>query len=173
MKGIFLTVAMLFTLNFCFGQFDKFVTVRATGHLNAVLKGLGLNEVGAGVGLDASLFSKGRLQLLFEGSTNHFLGDKALRIDSFSGKHSMNTAVFDLKVGPQYFITRNIAVAITYGPSWHVFRDFNYTVDDGLKYSVSGFWGPRRKFITRISLSDVPTDRERIKYLSFAAGVRF
>jgi hypothetical protein len=172
-KYILSIAILLFFMNVCFGQFDKFVTLRATGHLNVLLNGLGMNEIGAGIGLDASLFSKGRLQMLFEGSTNHFTGDKSLRIDSITGRHAMNAAVYYFKVGPQYFITRNLAFAVTYGPSWHVSQDFEYTLDNGVKYSITGFWGPRQKVITRMSLSDIPNNKERIKYLSFAAGIRF
>jgi hypothetical protein len=173
MKYFLTTIVMLFSLNVCFGQFDKFVTIRATGHFNVLLNGLGYNEVGLGGGLDFSLFSKGRLQMLFEGSTAHFVGDKVLYFDTLTGEHALNPSVFDVKVGPQYFVTRNIAIAVTYGPSWHVYDKPSYTLDYGLKYSLTGFWGPRRKFITKLFLSDIPNDQRRIQYLGFAAGIRF
>ena len=159
-------------INVCSGQFDNQITFRATANFNVVLGGLATNDAGAGLELDASFFSRKKLQLVVEGSGDRFIGDKLMIIDSVYGSPTKNAAVYSLKAGPQYFITKNIAIAATCGPAWHVIRNFDYTLDLGFKYSLTAFWGKRRSFITRLFLVQIPTESQNIQYLGVGAGLR-
>lgn len=156
----------------CFAQFDKPISIRATGNFNVALRGLGVDDAGVGLGLDASFFSKHRLQALVETSLDHFFGDKSLYIDTLTGKDA-KTNIYNIKAGPQFFITKNFALSATYGPSWYKVRDFDYATDYGFKYSITGFLGKKRHFVAKVFIVDIPAQFQRIQYLGFAAGIKF
>lgn len=168
-------VLILFTITqlSCFGQFDKSITLRATVIFNITLNGLATNNAGVGLGMDASFFSKHRLQALIETSADWFIGDKLLTLDSATGKSAKSAAVNTIKAGPQFFISKNLALSATYGPTWSVVRDFNYSLDYGFKYGVTGFLGNKRQFMAKVFMVDINTKPQEILYLGFAAGVRF
>lgn len=173
MKHLFTFLFSLATAITCFGQFEKSTTFRATANFNIVLDGLATNDAGVGLGLDASFFSKSKLQALVETSADRFIGDKLLVADPITGKEAKGAAVFSVKAGPQFFITRNLALAATYGPAWHVLRDFDYTVDYGFKYSITGFLGNQKRFVTKVFMVNIPVEEQQIQYLGIAAGFRF
>ena len=173
MKNVFALMISLVFMNVCSGQFDKQITFRATVNFNVVLGGLATNDAGAGLELNASFFSRKKLQLVVEGSGDLFIGDKLMVVDIADGRPTKNAAVYSFKAGPQYFITKNIAVAATYGPAWHVLRDFDFTLDLGSKYSINAFWGKRRSFVTRLFFMHIATESQNIQYLGIAAGLRF
>ena len=172
MKQVCLLFFMITQLS-SFGQFDKSTTLRATANFNLTLNGLATNDAGVGLGIDASFFSKHRLQALIETSADWFIGDKLLVLDSVTGKAAKSAAVRSIKIGPQFFITKRIAVSVTYGPAWHTVRAFNYSMDYGFKYSVTGFLGNKRRFTTKVFMVDIPVKERNILYLGLAAGVRF
>jgi hypothetical protein len=158
----------------CFAQFDKQVVARATANFNIVLDGLGTNDAGVGLGLDISFFSKRKLQLVLEGSGDWFIGDKLGIADSLGEYiHTKSARAYSLRLGPQYFINKNIAVSVTYGPAWYVFRATEYVTDHSFRYSIIGFWGKRRHFTTKVFLSQIGTRRPNVSYLGIAAGMRF
>lgn len=171
MKRLLILLFAITTLT-CFGQLNESVSLRATGNINAVLKGLGANSIGAGLGLDVSFFSKHRLQALVETSTDRFMGDKMLVFDSATGKTG-RTAVYSFKAGPQLFVTKNIALSATYGPSWYKVNDIDYSMRYGFKYSITGFLGAQRRFITKVFVINIPTAALNIQYAGFALGHRF
>ena len=173
MKHLFTFLMSLSTVVTCFGQLEKATTFRATANFNIVLDGLATNDAGVGLGLDASFFSKSKLQALVETSADRFIGDKLLVADPITGKEAKGAAVFSVKAGPQFFITRNLALAATYGPAWHVLRDFDYTVDYGFKYSITGFLGNQKRFVTKVFMVNIPVEEQQIQYLGIAAGFRF
>lgn len=170
-KSIIVILFSTCTLS-CFAQFDKSITYRATANFNAVLNGLATNDAGIGVGLDASLFSKYRLQALIETSAERFIGDKLLITDS-TGKPAKSAAVYSVKAGPQFFLSKNLALSVTYGPVWYVLREFKYSMDYGLKYSITGFLGVQRRFVTKVFMVNIPTSEQKIQYLGLAGGYRF
>ena len=172
MKQLSLILFTIIQLS-CFGQFDKNTTVRATANFNFTLNGLGTNDAGVGLAVDASFFSKHRLQALIETSADWFFGDKLLVLDSATGKAAKSAAVYSIKAGPQFFISKNVALSITYGPSWYVVRDFKYSVDNGFKYSITGFLGKKRRFIAKAFMVNIPTKQQNIQYVGLAAGLRF
>lgn len=172
MKNLFLILFSITSVS-CFGQFDRATTLRATANFNIVLEGLATNDAGVGLGLDASLFSKKRLQALIETSVDRFIGDKLLVVDPATGKEAKNAAVYSIKAGPQLFITKNLALAATYGPAWHVVQDFNYSLDYGFKFSITAFLGDQRRFIAKIFMVNIPAEEQKIQYLGVAAGFRF
>ncbi len=168
-------VLILFTIKqlSCFGQFDNPITLRATANFNFTLNGLATNDAGVGLGIDASFFSKHRLQALIETSADWFIGDKFLVLDNATGKAAKRAAVHNIKAGPQFFIFNNLALSATYGPAWYVVRDFNYSMDYGFKYSITCFLGDKRRFITKVFMVDIPTKQQDIQYVGLAAGLRF
>ena len=168
-----LAMFSLTLMNVCSGQFDKQITFRATANFNVVIGGLATNDAGAGLELNASFFSRKKLQLVVEGSGDLFIGDKFMVVDAVDGRAAKNAAVYSFKAGPQYFVTKNIAIAATCGPTWHVLREFDYTLDIGFKYSFNAFWGKRRSFITRLFFVQIPTESQNIQYLGIGAGLRF
>jgi hypothetical protein len=172
MKYLLTLFFSLATVITCFGQLENATTFRATANFNITLNGLASNEAGAGLGLDASFFSKHRLQALLETSADFFIGDKLLVVDA-NGKAAKSASVYSIKAGPQFFVTKNLAIAATYGLSWHVVREFNYTVDGGFKYSITGFLGQQRRFVTKLFLVNIPASEQTIQYLGLAAGLRF
>jgi hypothetical protein len=153
-------------------QFHEGTSFRATANFNIVLKGLATNEAGAGLGFDASFFSKHRLQLILETSADRYIGDKVLVFNSRTGEHA-KTAVYGLRSGPQFFLTKSVAVAVTYGPSWHKVRDFDYSMNGGFKYSLTGFLGANRNCVVKLFMVDINAAVQHIQYLGLAAGVRF
>ena len=173
MKHLFTILLALVVATTCFGQFEKSTTFRATVNFNIVLDGLATNDAGIGVGLDASFFSQKRLQALLETSADRFIGDKLMVADPITGEETKSAAIYSVKAGPQFFITNNLALAVTYGPSWHVIRDFKYKLDYGLKYSVIGFFGAQKNFITKLFLVNIPVGAQKIQYIGIAAGYRF
>ena len=172
MKLCFFLLSTMLQLS-CFGQFDKSVTLNATINFDATLNGLATNDVGSGLGIDASFFSKHRLHALIETSADWFFGDKLLVYDSTIGKSAKSAAVYSIKAGPQFFVTKHIALSATYGPAWHVVRNFRYSLDDGFKLSVTAFMGNRRHFVTRLFLVDIPSGQQTIRYVGLAVGVRW
>ena len=172
MKQFLLALLGLPTVS-CFGQFNKALTIRPTAHINIVLNGLGMNDAGGGLGLDVSFFSRHRLQVLIETSADGFIGDKLLHIDTVTEEEAKNAAVYSIKAGPQFFIAPHWALAVTYGPAWHIVRDFNYSVDGGFNYSLTGFLGRKRRLVTKLFLVTIPIDEQNIQYMGISAGVRF
>src|SRR5687767_7525772 len=146
MKPLFIALFLVPTFTACFGQFEKATTFSATANFHVVLDGLAMNDAGAGLGLEASFFSKNRLHAILETTADRFIGDKQLYIDPVTGKEAKNAAVYSIKAGPRIFVTPRLALSVTYGPAWHIARDFNYKMDGGFNYSISGFWGQPKKF---------------------------
>lgn len=164
----------LFTIHLsCFGQLDKAVTLRATANFNVALKGLATNDAGIGLAIDASFFSQHKLQALLETSGDWFFGDKLLVIDANTGEKARSAAVHGIRLGPQFFVHKNLALSVTYGPSWYVVRELEYTRDKGFKYSATGFLGDKRRIIAKGFMVNIPASEQNIKYLGLALGFRF
>lgn len=157
----------------CFGQFAKPVTLRATVNMNIPIAGLGTNNFGAGLGLDASFFSRNKLQAIVEASADRFIGDKLLVVNIVTGKEAKNAAVYSIKAGPQYFLNQNFALAVTYGPTSYVVREFTYTMTGGFKLSITGFLGEQKRFVTNAFLVNIPNEQQSLRYFGLAAGYRF
>ncbi|HVG16656.1 MAG TPA: hypothetical protein VM935_16900 [Chitinophagaceae bacterium] len=172
MKQVLLIFLSIIQLS-CFAQFDKPVTIRATTNFNIALKGLATNDAGIGVGIDASFFSTHKLQVLLETSADWFFGDKLLIIDASTGEKVKSAAVHSLRLGPQFFIHKNLALSITYGPAWSVVQDTDYSLHGGLKYGATGFLGKKRNVIAKLFMVNIPAAEQTIHYLGLAGGFRF
>ena len=85
MKTCLLILIILRSLS-ATAQYEGTVNIMPLVNFNAVLNRLGLNEAGMGLGCNVSFFAKRKLQLLFEGGTDRFIGDKLLRIDPVTRK---------------------------------------------------------------------------------------
>ena len=77
----------------------------ATGNFNFKTKGLAMNDAGFGIGFDASLFAKHKLQLLLETNADVFIGDKELLVDA-QGRENKSPTIYSIKAGPQFFILK-------------------------------------------------------------------
>src|SRR5688500_9448095 len=154
-------------------QFDRAVRIAPIINFNVVLNGLGQNDAGMGLGLNASFFAKHKLQLLIESGTDRFIGDKVLRIDPVSGEHARNAIVYNLKAGPQLFISKTLSISITYDPSWYLVRDFGFTTGYGFKYGVSCYVSEGKKLRCGLSMIDVPGEYENIQYAALGIGYVF
>ncbi|MEJ7912443.1 MAG: hypothetical protein WKF70_04765 [Chitinophagaceae bacterium] len=172
MKQVLSVFFTIFQLS-CLAQFDKPLSVRATANFNGVREGLATNDAGFGLGLDVSFFSTHRLQALIETSADWFVGDKLLVINATTGESSKPAAVHSIKFGPQFFVHKSLALSVTYGPAWSVLQDWQYSRNNGIKYSVTGFVGRERKTIAKLFMVNLPTPQNRIQYFGFAAGIRF
>ncbi|HEX8315273.1 MAG TPA: hypothetical protein VF609_09780 [Flavisolibacter sp.] len=173
MKHLFTFLFSYLCVTTCLAQHQQATTLRASINFNIALNGLATNDAGVGLGLDASFFSKRRLQALIETSADRFIGDKLLLLDTITGKKGKSAAVYSIRVGPQLFVSENIALAATYGPSWHVVRDFGYTLDGGFKYSITFFFGKEKSFIAKMFMVNIPVEERKIQYLGIAAGFQF
>ena len=104
----------------------------AIGNFNFKTKGLAMNDAGFGIGFDASLFAKHKLQLLLETNANVFIGDKELLVDA-QGRENKSQTIYSIKAGPQFFIFERIALSTTFGVAWHSVKAIDFTCDFGLR----------------------------------------
>jgi hypothetical protein len=171
MRILALTLLIITPL-FGFTQLIKNTSLQATGTIDVILKGLFMNEVGAGIGFDALFFSKHKLQAIIETNADYFVGDKFLVWDTLSGKQAKSAKVYSIKAGPQFFVSKRIAISATYGPSWHTARSINYSITGDFKYSVTAYLGPKKCFIIKLFLLNILAERT-IQYIGFSVGRRF
>lgn len=141
----------------CPGQSRKKINVSSTGNFVVAMKGLGHTEVGLGGELAASFLSNKILRTLIEVHTARFK-DNMYEYDIASGKIA-KTAVYTATVGPQYFITRKIALSVTVGPAWYKALDTEYHLGYGFKYSASSFLGSKGHLIAKIFTIHIPTKK--------------
>lgn len=171
MKPLLVPLFLIITIS-GFAQFDRSASLSATGNFNIALSGLGVDDAGLGLNLEAALFFRHRLQAIVEGGLDHFLGDKALYFDSAKGR-AAKTNIYSIKAGAQFFFTKHLALAATYGPAWYVVRDFDYKMSYGVRYSVTGFLGDRRRLMGKAFMVSIPAAEHKLQYLGFAVGYRF
>lgn len=168
----------LIILIFCFlsiksyCQFDKPFNLIASANFDFKLKGLATNDAGMGLNLDAILFAKHRLQLLIETSADRFIGDKFLIIDA-QGRENKNAAIYTIEAGPQFFLSKRIALSATIGPAWHSIEAFSFTRDCGFKFAATGFLGHKRRLVTRIFMVDILKENLNVQYFALQLGFRF
>ena len=170
MKSLLIIVTFFLSLA-SYSQFDKSFSLTATCNFNFKTKGLALNDAGFGIGLDGSLFSKHKLQLLLETSTDRFIGDKEF-IVADEGRENKSPAIYSIKVGPQFFIFKSIAFSTTFGPAWHSIQAVGFTRDYGFKFGATGFFGEKKRLVTKIFMVDIPKDNLNVRYFGLALGYR-
>lgn len=169
----FLIAISIFITSFSgFGQTEKLISLRATGNFNFKTKGLATNDAGIGLGIDASILLKNRLQIVVETSADRFIGDKLLILDS-TGRENKSAAIYSIKVGPQFFVSKTLALSATYGPAWYTIREFSYSYDYGFKFSLIGFFGDYKRFVAKGFMVHLPVNNRNIQYFGLGAGYRF
>jgi|GEM_PF-6729605 len=173
MKKYFLFTLLCISSIACFSQFDKQVTVRASANFDFGTKGLATNTAGAGLGLDVSFLSKHSFQILVETSADRFWGDKLMLVFENNTEKIKKPTVINVHVGPQYFLCKNIAVSLTYGPSWHTVRNVKYSVDGGFRFALTGFWGANKHVLSKAFIENIPIKNEAIRYFGVGVGYRF
>jgi hypothetical protein len=167
-----ITVILIYLSLPTFGQFNKFLTLNANGSFDFKTKGLGTNDAGVGLTLDGTIFANHKLQLLLEASTDGFIGDKLLIVDA-QGRSPKSAVIYSMRVGPQFFILKNIAISTTYGPFWHRIRAYEFTNDYGFKFGITTFFGKNRRFTSRVFIVTIPKDIVDIQYFGLGIGYRF
>lgn len=155
-----------------YGQFDKSFHLVASANADVGLRGLANNEVGMGVGVDAFLFAKNKLQVLVEAGAERFIGDKLYVLDA-RGRENKTAAIYTLKAGPQFFVSNRISLSATVGPGWHSVRDIGFTTDIGFKYAIAAYLGDQRRSVTKIFMVNIPNKNLRIRYFGLQFGYRF
>ena len=167
---IILFFSFLSTKSYC--QFYKSFSLITSANLNFKTRGLATNDAGVGINLDALLFAKHKLQLLLETSTEKFIGDKLFIIDD-QGRQNKTATIYTIKAGPQFFVTKNIALSTTIGPAWHSVRAIGFSRDYGFKFAVTGFLGDKRRFVTKVFMVEILKDNLNIRYFGLQLGYRF
>lgn len=171
MRYIIIKICCLLSLS-SFGQFDKTISLRASGNFNVTRNGFGTNDAGLGLGLDASFFSNHKLNLLTETSAETFFGSKEFIINP-EGRENKAPVIYSVKAGPQFFISKNIALSVTYGPSWYSIQAVSFTSDYGFKLGITGLFGKERRLVTKVFLAEIPKDNINIQYFGVGVGYRF
>ena len=167
---IILVFSFLSAKSYC--QFGKSFSLITSANLNFKTRGLATNDAGVGISLDALLFANRKLQLLFETSTDKFFGDKLFIVDG-QGRQNKTATIYTIKAGPQFFLTKNIALSTTIGPAWHSIRAIGFSRDYGFKFAITGFHGVKRKIVTKIFLVEILKDNLNIRYFGLQLGYRF
>jgi hypothetical protein len=168
-----LIIAILCSLSLTsYAQFEKPLSLTAGSNFNFKTKGLGMNDAGFGINLDASLFAKHKLQLLVETGSAIFIGNK-LRIVYADGTENKNPVIYSIKAGPRFFISKNIALSATFGPEWHSASAVSFTADNSFKFAATGFFGVKRRLVAEIFMVDTPKDSVNIRYFGIGLGYRF
>ena len=167
---IILVFSFLSTKSYC--QFGKSFSLITSANLNFKTRGLATNNAGVGISLDALLFAKRKLQLLFETSTDNFFGDKLFIVDD-QGRQNKTATIHTIKAGPQFFLTKNIALSSTIGPAWHSIRAIGFSRDYGFKFAITGFHGVKRRIVTKLFIVEILKDNLNIRYFGLQLGYRF
>ena len=170
MRLLFLALLAL-SSTVSYAQFDKNVSTNATANFNIALAGLGTDDAGVGLNLQTSFFAKNRLQLTTEAASELFVGNKVYYEDPQTGKNA-KTRMHSLRIGPQIFLARNVAISATYGLAWHKVREFDYTLEYSYKVSVNSFLGTNRRLVAKASFVNVQATGQSLQYLSFGLGYR-
>ena len=170
MKIIFITIFYLLSVA-SFAQNSRPVNLLATGNFNSKLRGFGTNNAGVGLSLNASFFARHKLQLLAEANAETFFGNKLLIINQ-EGKESKAPAIYSFTAGPQFFISKNIALSVTYGPYRYSIEDIGFTNDFGFRFGITGFAGRKKRFVTKLFMTEIPKSYD-IQYFGIGVGYRF
>lgn len=169
-----LFLLLLFSINVLsgFGQTHKSILLWPAAHFNFGTKGLGADDAGFGAELNASLFSQHQLHSLVEGSSDHFFGDKVYYTDA-SGKELNRSALYSLKVGAQYSVSKQVALSATFGPAWHCFHETAFTTDYGFRFGATAFLGKQQRLVLKAAATTLSTAEVPVHYFSFGMGYRF
>lgn len=170
MKVIIITIFLLLSLT-SFAQSNKPVNLAAIGNFNFKLRGFGTNDAGVGLGLNASFFARHKLQLLAEANAETFFGSKLLIINQ-EGRENKAPAIYSFTAGPQFFISKNIAFSVTGGSYLHSIEAVGFTNDFGFRFGITGFAGRKRRFVTKLFMTEIPKDYD-IQYFGVGVGYRF
>jgi hypothetical protein len=134
MKKIFCFLLLLSVFTHTNGQ--KNYSLSASGNLNFLVGGLGLNNGGFGITIHSNFFLKKKLQLKAEASLDQFLGSKLAMVDSLGNPYNSNPAILSFKAGPEYFITKNTSIAALYGYGRYNYFDGEYH-SGSLKFALT------------------------------------
>lgn len=170
MKPLHLLLALLITLS-GYAQRDKPLSLRFTGQFDFAVKGMSQNDAGMGVQTAVSFFTQKRVQLLAEAGSHWYMGDKQYVTD-VSGHELPNGSLHTLQAGPQVFFSPSLALFATYGVAWHRQHQRSYTLDDGYRIGLTGYFGEGNNFVTQLSWMQVSRAEAPIQHFGIGVGYR-
>lgn len=171
MKLFVVLICCLFS-GYSYTQFNKQVSLVASTNFNFRTRGLGLNDAGLGLNVNAIVFAKHKLQLLLETSVDAFIGSKAFSyLDE--GRLNKTPLFYTLKAGPQFFLFKHLALSATAGPASYSFESVGFMTACAFKFAVTGFLGQEKRLATSVILVKIPNKNIDIQYLGFQIGYRF
>lgn len=154
------------------GQFDRKVFMDFTGNFFAGQKAFNLDNAGYGLSLDASFPGYSRWQVTVSPNAGHFFGDKILYIPD-EGRVNDGPVVYNLFAGPQYFITKRIAISLTAGLSWYSIHTRGFSTGAGYQAAATGFLGKKRRFVLKFLFTEIPKKVKNLQYMGIGVGYRF
>lgn len=129
-------IFLLASVSFLKANSQKSYSLSASGNFDFLVSGLGTNNGGLGIIVHSNFFTKDKLQLGAEVSLDQFLGSKLLMVDSLGNNYGNTPAMLSLKLGPEFFITKNTSLAALYG--YTQYNWFDATIRSGsLKFSLT------------------------------------
>lgn len=170
MRILTLIVATLLSTG-CWGQREKPLSVRFTGQFDFAVRGMAMNDAGMGAGVALSLLAQQRVQLLAEGSSHWYMGDKQYVMDR-EGRELPNGSLHTVQAGPQVFLTKSLALSATYGVAWFRLHDWTYQADDTYRVALTGYFGDHNNFITQLFWMQVPQPEINIRHFGIGVGYR-
>jgi hypothetical protein len=170
MKPLHLLLALLITLS-ATAQREKPVSLRFSGQFDFGVKGMSLNDAGLGVQTAVTLLAKNRVNLLAEGGSHWYIGDKQYVMDR-DGHELPNGSLHTVQAGPQVFLTNTLALCATYGAAWHRQHERDYSLDDVYRVALTGYFGDHNNFITQLSWMRVPHPETPIRHFGIGVGYR-
>jgi hypothetical protein len=170
MKLLHLTLALLITLS-GYTQREKPLSVRFTGQFDFSVKGMSSNDAGMGVQTGVSFLAKKPVQLLAEAGSHWYMGDQQYVTDT-EGHELPNGSLHTLQAGPQVFLSPSLSLCATYGLAWHRQHERDYTLDDGYRIGLTGYFGNGNNFVTQLSWMQVPRPEAPIQHFGIGVGYR-
>lgn len=168
----------LLTFVFCISLVSGFcqshtgVSLQASAHLHFGANGLGANDAGAGLAFGAAFFIKHTLHALAETTADYFFGDKTYYTD-VTGKELKGPVLYSLKFGPQYAVSKNLALSATFGPTLHRIYQAAFTTGYGFRFGAMERIGKQHNILVKAAATTVSRVEAPVHYFSFGVGYCF
>lgn len=170
MRPLTLMVTILLSLS-CWGHREKPLSVRFAGQFDFAVRGMAMNDAGMGAMAGLSVFARQRVQLLAEGGSHWYIGDKQYIMDR-EGRELPNGSLHTVQAGPQVFLTKTLALSATYGVAWFRLHDWDHQADEAYRVALTGYFGDHNNFITQLSWMQVPQPEMTIRHFGIGVGYR-
>ncbi|MBC7875182.1 MAG: hypothetical protein H7Y01_14355 [Ferruginibacter sp.] len=154
----------------CWGQLDKNISLAASGNFNFGLNEFQtLDDAGFGISFEALFAAKKRVGITAETGGDWFGGDKEL--DFENGKNK-KPAIYHVRGGPHFFVTKRIRLAATYGFAHYIIREIDFSSAGSYKLSVTALLGAKKKLLARFYHAGVTRDPKTLSYFGVSLGYK-